>query len=240
MTRSSITSPRTWKASIFRDSPLSARTPSGRSWNFPCSRRWVSPLITSELGPAYLLQPEGDVGRVADDLRCVVHMAQRRLADDRHSPVCTPMRTRSGSWIVAIERSLSSFDGAQKCQAGAHRACSLVLRREGISELRANAVADVVDDVAPGIVDASGADGLEFQQNLAQVLRVATLGETCRIYDIAEQNSELAAFTGSAAKVRPSSSLARSRSSLGGIWYPRKYGLRTLAPSIDRALAGRP
>ena len=59
-----------------------------------------------------------------------------------------------------------------------YRALSLVLRREGIAELGADAVTDIVDDVAPGVLDAPGTDRLEFQQNLSQVLDVAAFGET--------------------------------------------------------------
>ena len=72
------------------------------------------------------------------------------------------------------------LDGGQQRQARPNGSLGLVLRCEGISELSTDAVADVVDDVAAGILDASGADRLELQQDVAQVLRVATLGETRR------------------------------------------------------------
>jgi len=53
---------------------------------------------------------------------------------------------------------------AQQRQANAYRTLRFVLRSKRIAEFRTNTVADVVDDAASGIADASRAYRLEFQQ----------------------------------------------------------------------------
>jgi hypothetical protein len=123
------------------------------------------------------LQPERDVGRVADDLGRVVHMTRPCLADDRHARVHSDADAKRlpDRGDRALGKPVDGDEQGQTCPNGR---LSLVLRCEGISEAATQAVADVVDDVAAGLIDAARADRLELEQNLAQVLRVATFGET--------------------------------------------------------------
>ena len=147
-----------------------------------------------------LLQPEGDIGSITDDLGGVVDMTGARLADHRH-PCVHPDAHAQGLLDRGDAPLLQSLDGLQQGEACAHGGLGLVLRGEGVAELAADAVADVVHDGAAGVVDAPCADRLELEQDLAQVLRVATLGQACGIDNIAEQNGELAALTRLHAKV---------------------------------------
>src|SRR5262245_14538980 len=105
-------------------------------------------------------------------------MSQRALADNRDARVHADPDAKR---LLDFRRSAFTqlLDAPQQLQASAHSTSGLVLRRQRISKLCADAVAYVVDDSASRLIDASGADCLKLQQNFPQILWIAALGETC-------------------------------------------------------------
>ena len=143
-------------------------------------------------GLGQVLQAGGDVGRLADHRHRVAALAGADVAH-HHEPGVDADPDRQLDARLR-HRIVQRGDRLDHAEPGADRPLGVVLVRPRIAEIRQDAVADVVADMAAIAADHLDAGFLEALHDVAQILRIEPGRELGRADQVAEHHGQVAAL----------------------------------------------